>query len=126
MTCEPLDNDPYLCHPRYDVTLDNRKVVRSLGNPLVISREKLIFKRKSLSSNDWDATKQTLSYIANRFTLVTAQKVLKDLGYKLGTIDGIMGPKTRSAIKSYQSNNSLAVTGELDSKTMTSLYSYLE
>jgi len=48
------------------------------------------------------------------------QKVLSNLGYDPGPADGIMGSKTREAIKLYQQDHDLPVTGQLnsDSKKM--------
>ena len=45
------------------------------------------------------------------------QNVLNNLGYDAGTADGIMGPKTREAIKLYQQDHDLPVTGQLNSNS---------
>jgi len=47
----------------------------------------------------------------------TAQTNLDTLNYNPGPIDGLVGPKTRAAIKAFQKDHSLKVTGKLDSKT---------
>ncbi|MDA1070867.1 MAG: peptidoglycan-binding protein, partial [Proteobacteria bacterium] len=47
------------------------------------------------------------------FTVRNAQSALNRLGYNAGPADGIMGPSTRSAIRTYQSDRGLAVTGTL-------------
>lgn len=49
------------------------------------------------------------------------QKKLKELGYDPGSADGIWGKKTTSAVKSFQRNNGLPVTGQLDEQTRTKL-----
>jgi hypothetical protein len=49
-----------------------------------------------------------------------AQIALKQEGYNLQA-DGVMGPRTESALKSYQAKNGLEQTGELDSATMQAL-----
>jgi peptidoglycan hydrolase-like protein with peptidoglycan-binding domain len=43
------------------------------------------------------------------------QRVLNNLGYDAGSADGIMGSKTREAIKLYQQDHDLPVTGQLNS-----------
>jgi ankyrin repeat protein len=52
-----------------------------------------------------------------------AQKALEELGYDPGLPDGIWGKKTTTAVKSFQSDNGLPVTGQLDARTKTMLNS---
>jgi peptidoglycan hydrolase-like protein with peptidoglycan-binding domain len=49
-----------------------------------------------------------------------AQQALKDKGFDPGPVDGVMGPKTRAAIRSYQEKNSLAADGRLGPQTLGS------
>jgi ankyrin repeat protein len=46
-----------------------------------------------------------------------AQKKLNELGYDAGKPDGIWGKKTADAVKSFQSDNGLPTTGQLDGLT---------
>ncbi|HEX7233498.1 MAG TPA: peptidoglycan-binding domain-containing protein, partial [Candidatus Binatia bacterium] len=50
-----------------------------------------------------------------------AQQALKDKGYDPGAIDGVMGAKTKDAIKSFQSASNLPATGTLDAQTADKL-----
>ncbi len=50
-----------------------------------------------------------------------AQRTLRDLGYQPGPIDGVMGPRTQTALRSYQRTEGLPVTGRLDPETMARL-----
>lgn len=50
------------------------------------------------------------------------QLTLKDSGIEPGPIDGILGPKTRNAIKMFQLKKGLEPTGELDKQTMDQLF----
>lgn len=50
-----------------------------------------------------------------------AQKQLTELGYEPGPIDGKMGKKTENAIKSFQRDNNLEISGTLDEKTLQKL-----
>jgi peptidoglycan hydrolase-like protein with peptidoglycan-binding domain len=63
------------------------------------------FKQAPLSEND----------------VIEAQKKLNDNGYNAGTPDGKMGPNTRAAIRKYQQDNNIAVSGKLDESTRTHL-----
>ncbi|MEO6052548.1 MAG: peptidoglycan-binding domain-containing protein [Chthoniobacterales bacterium] len=51
----------------------------------------------------------------------TAQKKLKNLGLYDGSVDGSMGSQTSAAIRRYQVNNKLKITGELTPETLRSL-----
>ena len=46
---------------------------------------------------------------------------LNPLGYDAGTADGLMGKKTRQAIRQFQSTNGLPVTGKAEKQTMARL-----
>lgn len=50
------------------------------------------------------------------------QQRLCDLGYWTGPIDGIMGPRTREALRSFQEQQRLPVTGAMDGATRAALY----
>lgn len=49
------------------------------------------------------------------------QARLKNLGYNPGRIDGCLGPRTRAAIKRFQADQDLDVTGEPDDATIAAL-----
>jgi len=50
-----------------------------------------------------------------------AQQALERAGYEIGTPDGQMGPRTVAAIKRFQTDRYLSVTGQLDPTTLTAL-----
>jgi hypothetical protein len=50
-----------------------------------------------------------------------AQGRLLNLGYEVGKVDGIFGAKTEAALKQFQADGSLPVTGRLDEATRTKL-----
>jgi hypothetical protein len=50
-----------------------------------------------------------------------AQQALKDKGYDPGPIDGVMGTRTKEAIKSFQNASNLQATGTLDAQTAQQL-----
>ena len=49
------------------------------------------------------------------------QQALTDLGYKPGVVDGLSGPATTNAIKAYQTDKGLPVTGVLNKELQASL-----
>ena len=51
-----------------------------------------------------------------------AQRRLASLNYALGSIDGRIGPLTRSAIRDFQDANDLPITGDLDLRTKERLF----
>ncbi len=52
--------------------------------------------------------------------LSQAQEALQQEGYKVSA-DGMMGPKTQDAIRSFQQANNLTPSGQLDSQTLRAL-----
>ena len=54
------------------------------------------------------------------------QKALAEAGYYQGTVDRIIGAKTRTAIRSFQEENGLTVDGLVGPKTWDKLKTYLE
>jgi len=48
-------------------------------------------------------------------SIMAVQRRLRDLGYhEVGTIDGMIGPRTRAAILAFRSDNGLALTPDID------------
>jgi peptidoglycan hydrolase-like protein with peptidoglycan-binding domain len=55
--------------------------------------------------------------VAHDESVKKAQQALKEQGYYQASIDGVMGPETRSALKQFQEKEGLSTTGHLDSDT---------
>lgn len=51
-----------------------------------------------------------------------AQEKLNELGYGAGAADGIIGPRTRGAIRTFQEQNHLPITGVLNAETYALLF----
>ena len=68
---------------------------------------------------------RNLKYVQNNLMrgddVKQLQKILKDLGYAVGTIDGIFGPMTDKAVKQYQKDRGLGRDGIVGPKTAKSL-----
>jgi hypothetical protein len=58
---------------------------------------------------------------SSRDSVIAVQQELARLGYYHGPVDGIMGPKTRQAIRWFQSVDKLPVTGLVDGATLEGL-----
>lgn len=54
-------------------------------------------------------------------TVYQAQRRLNELGYNPGPIDGFWGNKTQKAVKDFQRDNGLSVTGNIDKATIKKL-----
>jgi len=57
--------------------------------------------------------------------LSRAQSLLAELGYVTGPADGMMGPKTREAIRNFQQMAGLNITGQVDNELLKTLEAYL-
>ena len=49
------------------------------------------------------------------------QRKLKNLGYYSGSVDGAIGPVTRAAIRGYQGEKGLEITGTIDQALLGSM-----
>jgi peptidoglycan hydrolase-like protein with peptidoglycan-binding domain len=50
------------------------------------------------------------------------QLMLKALGYKVGVLDGVLGPMSTQAIKAFQSDYDINTSGKADQETVDTLY----
>jgi len=72
--------------------------------------------------------KPSSTKVVSRPISMTAKEIqtaLKNAGYYSGSIDGKIGPKTKEAIKAFQSENGLKVDGVVGSNTQRLLAEYL-
>jgi len=58
---------------------------------------------------------------ANSEAIRGAQQALEQQGYQIGQADGVMGPKTRQALKKFQQDQGLHASGQLDQQTAQAL-----
>jgi peptidoglycan hydrolase-like protein with peptidoglycan-binding domain len=54
-------------------------------------------------------------------TIRQVQQTLQQQGLYHARVDGVWGPQTQAAVRSYQQNNNLNASGQLDQQTMASL-----
>ncbi len=60
------------------------------------------------------------------FRTIDVQRALQKAGFKIGSIDGKAGPKTKKAIQEFQKENNLTVDGIVGKKTWAALKIYLD
>lgn len=79
----------------------------------------------SISSSDSSSVESALTrtiQVGSKGEDVKAiQKILQDQKYYLGKIDGSYGPRTKRAVKDFQEDNYLLVTGNVDSDTLAKM-----
>lgn len=73
--------------------------------------------KKNQAQNNLD----TVGSPSATIDIATAQKLLKKKGYDVGSPDGKIGKMTQAAIKKFQIDNGLKVTGTLTPETVTQL-----
>jgi peptidoglycan hydrolase-like protein with peptidoglycan-binding domain len=83
-------------------------VVLSLASPVLAASETKTGTMKQEKTDTKAMTKEV-------------QQALKEKGDDPGTIDGIMGRKTRAAIRKFQKTNGIEVTGTVDKQTAEKL-----
>ena len=76
---------------------------------------------KKTTSSTAKTTKRRTTGPTLAETITQAQEALKAAGYHLGEPDGKPGPATTAAIKKFQGDRHLPVTGKLDSITLAAL-----
>lgn len=68
-----------------------------------------------------DAEPAPTSGIDMKKAVQNIQRILAKNGYDAGSVDGVMGEKTKAAIVAFQGDNNLAPTGEVDRKLVEAL-----
>jgi hypothetical protein len=59
--------------------------------------------------------------MAGAETVRDAQEALRDKGFDVGPIDGIVGPRTQAALREFQQKEGLQASGRLDQQTLAAL-----
>jgi peptidoglycan hydrolase-like protein with peptidoglycan-binding domain len=54
-------------------------------------------------------------------TVRNVQQALQSKGYDVGSVDGVMGPKTQSALREFQQQQGLTRSGRIDQQTLSAL-----
>ncbi len=97
-----------------------KKIYISICENLSASGERACV--NSLPCRGKDSSSQPATY-SSPPTVKDVQRALSSKGYKPGPVDGIMGRKTNAALKKFQRDSGLAVTGNIDRATTDRLRS---
>ncbi|MBU4304637.1 MAG: peptidoglycan-binding protein [Candidatus Omnitrophica bacterium] len=65
--------------------------------------------------------KHVLDTVGGASRIKEVQETLKNSGFYSGRLDGVIGVKTSSAVKEFQKNKGLRITGRIDPKTIAAL-----
>lgn len=76
---------------------------------------------KDIISKDGATANEVIEQAVHALNVLKAQAMLSRLGYKPGSVDGMMGPQTREAIISFQNRNRLLRDGEVTPNLLTAL-----
>lgn len=79
---------------------------------------------RALKSSASRSEVETEEFYPTRTMIMDAQRELNEQGYRAGVADGLMGPRTRSALTRFQRDNGLPATGRLDRETAEKLGVY--
>lgn len=71
--------------------------------------------------DDWTSEEDRTAGIDMKQAIKTVQIILDKNGYEVGGVDGVMGQKTRAAIASFQGDNGMTPTGEVDAVLVKAL-----
>ncbi len=71
----------------------------------------------STSSSSSSSSSEKKVSLTSKTTIKEVQKRLNNLGYDCGKADGIIGKKTKAAIKAFEKDNDLKADGLLDKTT---------
>ena len=74
-----------------------------------------------ISPDTSSTTTSTTTATISKDTIKSVQEALNTLGYDCGKADGSIGKKTKSAIKQFQTDNSLDVTSTITDELLTAL-----
>ena len=75
----------------------------------------------SASSQQQTTSQSSSSSSGGSAEVRQAQQALKDKGFDVGQIDGQMGPHTQQALRSFQQQQNIQSSGQLDQQTLAAL-----
>ena len=108
-----------ICSPKIPVTTEQliRVYMNYLDRHPKIQQERTHSVALKAFHSEWSCSKSLV--FDSRVSLI--QSYLSKLGYHVGTIDGLLGDKTRGAMNKFQKHNGLPVTGEITAELENAL-----
>lgn len=79
------------------------------------------FVKNQLTYDPGKGDRSPVTSTGSQAQTMAMQQALKDKGFDPGPMDGIVGPRTASALKEYQKSENLTVTGKMDRATAAKL-----
>ena len=70
---------------------------------------------------EWTPSQEITASVDMKKAISNVQLILGKIGFDAGPADGVMGEKTRSAIRAFQKQNGMAETGEIDEPLVRAL-----
>jgi peptidoglycan hydrolase-like protein with peptidoglycan-binding domain len=92
-----------------------KRILVMLGISLLVAGGLLPFHSEARSATSGDAQ------VLDQKLISDVQRQLKGLGFNLGAVDGKLGAQTMAALRTYQQQYRLPVTGRLDETTLRSI-----
>ena len=71
--------------------------------------------------SEWTPAQEITATVDMKKAISNVQLILTKIGFDPGPADGMMGEKTRTAIRAFQRQNGLAETGEIDEPLVRAL-----
>lgn len=99
---------------------DGRMTARKVGRQPIAVLLALLLALALVPSAEAQAQAQTQT--AAPWDIESVQHRLVELGYDLGEVDGLLGPATRDALRAFQEDRGLPVTGLPDGDTQQALF----
>lgn len=76
---------------------------------------------KNFIAKDSATATEIIEQVVHSLDVFKAQALLARLGYEPGSVDGVLGPRTRDAIITFQNRNRLLRDGEVTSELLSAL-----
>jgi murein L,D-transpeptidase YcbB/YkuD len=74
-----------------------------------------------LSGTPMPSTRESGAMRQDASTVREVQQALRDKGFEVGPVDGVMGPRTEAAVREFQQKEGLQASGRLDQRTLAAL-----
>jgi N-acetylmuramoyl-L-alanine amidase len=116
------DGQPY-ANTKYCLTVGNEHYEDYTNQEGLVEKEIPIEATEALLTFEEEGLSWVLqiAHLDPITTISGVQARLNNLGFPCGNVDGIIGPKTRTAIQSFQEKHQLSVTGDMDRETRAKL-----
>lgn len=111
---------------RFTDTMARRALAAALAGSLMIAGSAFAQSTPSntggmSSGSGMTGTQSSPALSMNQEDIRALQQALNDKGHSVGSVDGIWGPSTQNALRSFQSSQGMTASGNPDSQTLQAL-----